>query len=278
MTRIERIFKRCRVTLADKNGDVWDDDTLLMLLSEGHKDLCRHSKVVKGRYEWIVEAGQVHYTLPDDVLYIQRMTYDNKVLALLSHDDLDNTSFTRTVRDFGIHSTHYDWENDEGEPQAILFDKRNLNEIKVYPVPDNSIYETLAANSYFGTTAEFPDYDVEPPFGVPVDADELLTFDSAFGVIGSALRNKAALVCYYIKDPDDLDTVNDDLATPLSMDTALHYYVCGHAFMTDLNEEYQAKGAQQLGFYDRELQLATKLNRHNAVQTSQTDVSYRGPF
>ena len=36
-TRIEKILKSARVTLADKNGERWTDADLISILDEGHK-------------------------------------------------------------------------------------------------------------------------------------------------------------------------------------------------------------------------------------------------
>ena len=138
MTRIERILKGCRVTLADRNGETWTDDDLLTILNEGHKDLCRHSQILKGRFDLALELGKVYYTLPDDVWMLQRVTYDNEPLPLVSHSYLDASQVVNRARDFGLDLCRSDWESDEGEPEAILYDKRNVNEIKVYPIPDAS--------------------------------------------------------------------------------------------------------------------------------------------
>jgi len=291
MTRIERILQSSRVTLADRDGDRWSDDDLILILSEGHKDLCRHSQILKGRYDIALEPGVVYYSLPEDVWLLQRITYNNAQLPLVSHSYLDATQIASSVRDFGIN-INSQWEDDTGEPEAILYDKRNVGELKVYPIPDDSIYEDnyefdfenndgFYGDAAFGVLTELPPYTANSEFGVVSDlVDPFVndSFNSAFGVVTAVQDNKSRLTCYYIKQPPELTSVNDELLTPGMFDTALKYYVVGHAFMNDLNQEYQAKGAQQLGFYDRELRIAEKTNTRDSTRASQYDTPYRGAF
>ena len=292
MTRIEKILSSARITLADKNKERWSDDDLLTILSEGHKDLCRHTQILHGRFDIIPVIDQQYYTLPDDVWMLTRVTYDNRVLPLVSHPYLDAMTTEHVYSDSQVSISGYHWEADRGSPLAILYDRRNVNEFKVYPIPDESIFNTVYdfdsspidyyGDGVYGVVTEIDNYTFNSDYGVVVELfDSYIEEEienSLYGVTANILENEAKFKCYYIKVAPDLETVNDDLLTPPMFDTALKYYVVGHAFMNDLNQEYQAKGTQQLGFYDRELQLARSTARRDATAASQYSTPYRGAF
>lgn len=346
MTRIERILQQSRITLADKQKERWSDEDLISILSDGHQDLCRHSQILHGRVDLFLSVGEQYYTLPDDVWMLTRVTYDDRVLPLISHPDLDDRTLARFNIDYGLDITASDWETITGEPLAILYDRRNVNEIKVFPIPDESILEEGYAfkrplqneyelSSVYGIVGDIvgtifedtegvlesiEDFDINPDFGVTTyvdafnldqpagfDGDEVFgvtvgideyTLDSLYGVATSLYdprieeellssdygvivniqENKARLRCYYLKVPDHLVDVDSDLLSPPMFDNALKYYVVGHAFMNDLSEEYQQKGAQQLQFYNREIELANKTSKRDATRASQYETGYRGAF
>ena len=110
-----------------------------------------------------------------------------------------------------------------------------------------------------------------PAFGF---ADNLVGEASPFGLL-TDLAIAPSIVCQYIKIPDDIESVTDELALPRMYDTALKYYVTAQAFLTDLNEEYQAKGAQQLSFYTRELELAMKSAQRDNQRAASSRTTYR---
>lgn len=293
MNRIERILKQSRITLADKNAERWSDEDLLSILSEGHRDLCLHSSILTGKYDLYLEVGEQQYTLPDDVWELTRVTYGERVLPLVSHSDLDDQTLAKFNIDYGLDVAADNWEASTGSPCAILYDRRNVNELKVFPIPDESItdrdYELDLTNpeqfygdGAFGVVTSIGDYTFDSPFGCitglydPRVSKEVI--DPVFGVVSSIQETSTILRCYYKKVPDHIEAVTDTLLTPPMFDTALKYYVIGHAFMNDLNQEYQAKGAQQLGFYDRELQMIKNTAKRSATQASQFTTPYRGAF
>lgn len=293
MTRIERILQLARITLADRNGERWSDADLLNILSEGHKDLSLHSSILTGQYDLYIEEGVQYYTLPDDVWKLTRVTYADTVLPLVSHSQLDDATLAKFNIDFGLNVKADNWEAATGSPCAIIYDRRNVNQLKVYPIPDDSALDRdydfdmadpaeFYGDGAFGVVTSIDQYTFDSPFGCVTNlfdpAVKSETFSSVFGVVSDIQSNTQVLKCYYIKIPSHLETVQDDLLTPTMFDTALKYYVVGHAFMNDLNQEYQAKGAQQLGFYDRELQLAEKTTKRDSTKAAQYSTPYRGAF
>lgn len=288
-TRIERIFKNARVTLADKDKQRWSDEDLLLLLDRAHKDFCRQTQILSGRVELPLVVGNAYFDLPDNVWLITRALYAGKLLPILSHTDIDHCSMTHRFRDFGI-DTGSAWEEDTGSPQAILYDRRNLQECKVYPIPDKSIVQaeyTFADNpdvgfvgsGNLGVVVGIDDYSLSSEFGVVVDTYEPTIdreyYETRFGVVSNITENDGIIKLYYVRIPDTLETVEDELETPAMFDDALCFYVIGHAFMNDLNAEYQQKGAQQLTFYEREVLVGKSTETRDGTRTGTQHTNYR---
>lgn len=345
MTRIEKILSLARLTLADPDGDRYTDENLLLLLDEGHKDICRHTQLLHGREDIWLQEGEAYFDFPDDLWLVTRVTYDMQKLNLVSHTELDHVPHSsRRAADFNIDTSK--WEDDTGYPEAVVYDRRNMLQGRIYPIPDSSIVErnytfsTELQNEYqmgniFGVFVDVPDdvfvstdgvttgiddftlsssygvlsnvnafgldaprefagdeylgvvvaidkYTINSLYGIVVDLyDPSIrgeTFNSLYGVIVDATEIKAPLTVHYIKNPKDITRTSDELDTPYMYDTALKYYVVGHAFLNDLDSQYQAKGAQQLAFYDRELQIANKTQARDGTRASQFNTDYRRVF
>jgi len=265
------------MVLADKNADRWTDEDLLSILDEGHKDLCQHSEILKARVEVPLVFDTSFFPLPDDCWQLTRVTHDNSFMPFVTYTQLDqayvnNDSSWRTQQP--ISGPTIDWQTDTGQPEAIIYDRRNMTEGKVYPIP--ALADTAAAtfSSPYGVTTGVVGGTVTPIFGL---ADDNLNISSPFGLL-TDYAIEPSLTCYYLQIPGELTAVTDDLATPIMFDTALKYYVIGNAFLIDLAEEYQAKGLQQLGFYNRELELADKTSSRDHQRAAATRTTYRTGF
>lgn len=291
-TRIERIFQKARVTLADKDGERWTDEDLLLLLDEAHKDFCRQTQLLAGRVELPIVVGNAYLELPDDIWLITRATYDGERLPIITYTDLDHMTFVHRFKDFGIN-VGSDWEDDTGRPEAILYDRRNLNELRIYPIPDESIVEaeyTFADNpdvgfvgsGRLGVTVGIDDYSFDSEFGVVVNTYEpdieREFYETRFGVVTDISENSGLIKLYYVKMPETILTVDDELQTPAMFDEALKFYIIAHAFMNDINAEYQQKGTQQLAFYERELKIGQKTEARDGTRTGTMSTNYRRVF
>ena len=199
MARIEDILTRVRDTLADPNKERWTDERLMRLMDEAQKDVAKQSKILKGTYELAIQSGIATYTLPDDMWLLTRATYGDVEIPLVSYDRQDERvrkltladrrqrdSSERTVNDFNWNygST---WELDTGsDVQSLIYDQRNINEIRVYPIPDDSIsdYSYPFENAgYVETTTTVPDSELGVLTGVE-DPDSLADI---YGVTTSAV-------------------------------------------------------------------------------------------
>lgn len=340
-TRIEKILSNARVSLADKNAERWTDEDLLAILDEGHKDFCRHTKLLNAVATVEILPGTEYFDLPEDCWMLTRAEYDSKRMPFKSTDQMDRKS--------------EDWFTHVGYPELIVYDRRGLLQGRLYPIADDSVFESVysftqdssyervetdasflfdqyegttthvseslidtdfglvtefeeggyaeqfssnygvldsvidtfenlvelkpfVGGSVFGVTVGIDNYTMNSVFGTATELYEpgiKETYDSDFGVITDVFTGSSKLKLYYIRNPKDLTSVNEELDTPYMFDTALKYYVVGQAFLNDLNEQYQVKGGQQLTFYTRELEIAKQTQEVDGIRAASFQTDYR---
>lgn len=128
MTRIESIIKAARYALADPNKERYTDERLLFALSEGQKDIARQTRLLKDETTLIIMPGVAVYDLPSNLWMITRAIFDNVRIPLMSHDRMDECNLGW----FTVYGNKI---------EALVYDKRNMHKIRVYPIPDNSYVE-----------------------------------------------------------------------------------------------------------------------------------------
>lgn len=196
MTRVENILKAARLTLADMANQRWSDEALLYLLDEAQREFCQQTKILSTRIEVPIFVGTPYFYLPDDCWYLSRVLYNNKVLPLVTHRELDERGSTEAAQLF------QSWEEEVGPPEAIVYDKRKMLEGKVYPIPDkgdvvtNYVFtsgatETFSNVDIYGVASLYFGADMVPLYGVAsdigsiedtVDLADIYGFESALTV------------------------------------------------------------------------------------------------
>lgn len=310
-TRIENILLRARDTLADPNSERWSDDRLLRILDEGQKDLCRQTKILKGQHEFVLEIGEHTYTLPDNLWLITRASFGSEEIQLLSYDNMDERvkkeRLSRGYQDSRERGQGYSsaidyigqnrWELDESDQiAALIYDNRNLNEIRVYPIPNENIAENsypfenagdveFAGDEYFGVVTDLtgvPDYTFDSPYGVVTELfDPSIKIEQidTFGVVTDIVDSTGSINIWYIRIPNDVTDVADDLEIPTMFDMALKHYVVSQAFRDDLDVQYREMAAESFTLYQRELDVAQETNRKDGVRNATArSTTYRGAF
>lgn len=334
MTRIESIIKAARYALADPNKERYTDERLLFALSEGQKDIARQTRLLKAEATLIIMPGVSVYDLPTDLWMITRAIFDNVRIPLMSHDRMDECNLGW----FTVYGNKI---------EALVYDKRNMHKIRVYPIPDNSYIESeysfvadnninldpdaltsaqqteiLALINSLGTESSLPlDLEAiysgaqailnvvpgiaagEGSFGVLTSLDGIVatpvygvtsgitlnqteqswpgevSFNSVYGVVTDVQDTTGLLHIYYIKDPDNVTTVDTTLLVSPIFDTALRHFVVGTAFGDDLDSQYQARSQQSLAMYDREIQtVGTPTDLTDGTRATQYNTHYTGPF
>jgi hypothetical protein len=309
-TRIENILLRARDTLADVLGERWSTDRLLRLVDEGQQDIAKHTKILKDQTDIPLVEGQFVYQLPSNLWLITRAAFDECIIPLKSHAELDELirnyainakDSYRERRSYGAYSANdlstgsYCWELDEGpRVEALVYDRRNLNEIRVYPIPS----EGIETNSYtfetddpdfkgaelLGVTTDITDYSFDTVFGVVTELYdpevEIETFTTPFGVMTGVNESEGVVHLWYVKIPTDaITSVTDDLEIPSMFDTALKHYVVAAAFDDDYDTRFAEKSLKAIGLYQRELEIVKETESRGGTRDSQTNsTAYRGAF
>jgi len=345
VTRVEKILSNARLTLADPKKERWDDPTLIAMLNEAQVDFCQHTQMLHERVDVPIVIGNPYFTLPDDCWLLTRVLFDDSALPLITHRELDNTTMSRRFVDFGLPTAGSRWEVTKGEPQAIIYDRRNMLEGKIYPIPDRPLEETaylfvgtptetfhetelygvttlvtestlvddfgvvssLASLSIdteltpdfgvvsaltiadevdtppdgFGIIVDITDYTFTTPYGAVVDiTDETVIdiFEDVYGFVDTMVEACSFLTCYYLQNPTDLVDETSDLSIPQMYDIALKFYLCGQAFMNDIDTAYQQKGAAQMMIYERHVKNAKKDSSRDFTRAGQFQTTYRRGF
>lgn len=329
MTRIRQIIEDARYSLADPLKERWSDERLIRLLSRGQKDIARETKLLKGEVELVLLPDKAVYQLPEDLWLIKRAAFGKVVLPLNSYDAMDCMDPA--------------WFSRKGpKVECLIYDIRNIHEIRVWPTPNDEIdyttykfeNEGVAKGTLDSLYGVFADAPVDKVNGVLAGMDDLAQFNSVYGVTAGLLRGTLAIVeagpymgvvnsiddvlaeplfgvvteitaddeytlidpllgvttdlqdmtgavtIQYIKDPDDVTSLDAELVLPRMFDAALLHFVIGHAFADDIDTQYQQKSAMHLQMYARELtNVGTQTKQYDAAATTQYNrSSYRSAF
>lgn len=260
--RITNILNKARITLGDKKKERYTDLDLLLILDEGQKDFAKQTNILKSVIELQPTQGQVFATIPDDCYRITRATKDGTKFPMLTYDDVDHIICNVSFMDdyFNISSG---WESEYGEVQALIYDKSNIDKIRLYPIP------------------EITDNDLSSDFGVLTSVDQLVndgSVSSQYGVVSNFSEASGIIRLYCCNLPSEVTQVTDVLDIPPMFDEALKYYVIAHSFLNDLDSGWQEKGLQQLRFYEREVEKAQANTSNNHVNLGDSTTNYRSPF
>lgn len=236
-TRVEKILANARLTLADPKKDRWDDTTLIAILNEAQIDFCQQTKMLHARIDVPILIDNPYFSLPDDCWLLTRALYNNAVLPLVTHQELDTTSGSHWYTDFGVSAVGTDWESTKGEPQAIIYDRANMLEGKVYPIPNKPIKEI---EYVFDAVESETFFDVEL-FGVTTLFENADLLDN-LGVISSlaSLNTDADLIPYYgvasaLTIEDAADTPNDGFG--VIVDVTKYIFTTPYGTVVDITDD-----------------------------------------
>jgi hypothetical protein len=269
-TRVEKILKNARRTLADLDKQRWSDEDLLALLDEGQEDFNQQTQFLNTYVDIVLTEGNPYFSLPDDCWKLTRVLYNNCVLPMVTHRELDEMGATN-YRSYTNFLGGSKWEKAEGSPIAIIYDRRDFTQGKVFPIPADLNTESLTTEA-FGVVAEETDTvyglvgSFEGPGGGAAGGD-------VYGVLVEA--NIGTLRCYYLKNPKEVTSVSDELDIPQMYDIALKFYVCGQAFLNDVDTGSQQKSGSQLALYARHVKEAKKTAMQDYIQAGAFETTYR---
>ena len=188
-TRVEKILSNARLTLADPDKQRWTDETLLAILNEAQNDFCQETRMLHKRVDVPVLLDNPYFTLPSDCWLLTRVLYNNCRIPLVTHKEIE-----KTVRRC--------WDTERGDIKAIVYDRRNMLEGKVYPIlneaqnevacsfdykPSYSFINTQGYGVVSGVTS--PTMLVQPDVGVATSFGSLTEdtqFEGDYGVVTEA--------------------------------------------------------------------------------------------
>ena len=104
-------------------------------------------------------------------------------------------------------------------------------------------------------------------------------FSSTEGTITNVTETDTKLTVYYIKKPNTITSVDDELEIDDTFDAALKYYIVGKALRDDMDTMNRTIGNEELQFYIRELEEAIKDDMHDFVRAGKVyRTHYIGAF
>jgi len=96
-----------------------------------------------------------------------------------------------------------------------------------------------------------------------------------YGVTVDILDTAGALIIYYIRKPVDIVDITDSLDIDDIWETAIKYYVCGHALRDDMDTQNRQFGAEELQLYSIELKEAMENSSRDFTKSTQYKTKYR---
>lgn len=225
MNRTERILLQVRDSLADPNEERWSTSRLLRLMDEGQKDIARQTKLLRSVVTIPLVEGQAEYELPEDAWLITRTIFNKDSIPLVSHADLDNSN--------------YSWFCEYGKDiKAVVYDQRNLNKLRMYPIPNDEIagsdyafendgYVTSVStlsqpegvtvgdqlNQLQGLLVSYPEGSIQSNFGVAkklIQGNLNVEFDDPnFGVVTSIDGDSTDTPFGVVVDAEEYQTFRD---------------------------------------------------------------------
>lgn len=305
MSRLKAVITDARHTLGDIRAERWSDYRLLSLCSDGQAQIAKETKVLKGTFMLGLVNNKFLYKLPKNVYLIERASFQNSVIDLVTYDGMDqylanqqNYPRQRIPQEYRmgtfIDTPRAAWEDDTADQiSALVYDLRNMDAIRVYPTPIDQAetqYDIVTEDSppFFGSdglgvTVELREYTFNSPFGVVTaiyDPTKGPTeFNSLFGVIGDIADSDSQVRIQYVKLPEKLTGMHDEIEIPCTYDKALAFYIAAMAFDDDVDTTSQPKSQKAFSNYLRELEIAASSYRRNGVSSPAVNKgSYRGAF
>lgn len=259
MSRIQNILLKVRDTLSDPAGQRWSTDRLLRLVDEAQKDICRQTKVLKGKATINIVPGQYIYSLPTDCITLDRVIYKGTRLPIISHYEMD--------------SLVENWEDEISETlriDYIIYDKLAQRTIKLYPILADNVDVSVEPN---GVTTAIEGYTLSDIYGV------ITTVEIEPNEIIAGGASVANITVYYTRQPNLVDSIEDNLDVIDTYDNAIKFYVTGKALRDDMDAQNRAVAGEELSFYERELMEINKDSIKDATNNPDSlTIKYRGAF
>lgn len=263
MSRIEDIFLLARDTLNDHNKQRWTDDTLLRNLKLAIRDIAVQTHLFKNITQVPLDNGRGIYILPDGLLTISHVVWDDELLPLRTSGYMDQNYET----DWRAQTV--DLENG-GQLVCAVFDEVKRKQLAVYPKPFGDFSEIYVSSpSEYGIFSSLVDYDQSPDeYGVVAyltdsEIDEEVQ-TSLYGVV-TGVEGSGSLTVYYSRVPTLPTSINDDIELDECWDAALKFYICGICLRNDVDIANRQMASEEFTLYQREIDAIMALAEVDSV-------------
>lgn len=235
--RINTILRNVRSMLSDTNESRWSTPDLISLIDEAQKDICKEAKILKKRLYLNIRPGIAFYSLPDDLIRLERVLYKGVTIPLKGHMDMDNEI--------------PNWETRFGDDvECIVYDKLNQKDIRLYPCPypDENPDPIVPV---FGVVENLNGFWMQNILGVLSDVEI-----SAEEISYNEVPYENSILFHYIRYPSTVVDVNSSLEISSVYDKLIESYVKGMALRGDMDTQNRTVGAEELEIYSRGLKSA----------------------
>lgn len=270
MSRTQDILTRVRDTLGDLDETRWTNESLLRRLNEGQYDIAKETGAFRKTYSIQIIKGQHEYVLPEDLISIKDILYAQEPLEIVGAQQM----VRKYGNDWRLHTTTTDIT-------AVVTDRQNLRQIRVYPRPfiDDLYDEAIFSPDTYGLEDAISEYTMSSDVGIIGSIYDLNLVDnnlSAFGIISDSLEGYFITV-EYVRRPMKVADILEDPELPDAFDTALVRYITGTALRDDINQQNRAMGNEELILYQNELRGIAAVGKQSGTSVAHNNQSeYRG--
>ena len=163
--KVSDLLVRIRDALND-NGERWTDDKLIRLIDEAQTDIVSRFKLLRTSTTIYLLDGQKYVDLPKDLLWLDRVAFNNQVVPLTAYAEMDKR--------------YLNWVTDKGRYlEYVVVDKLNRGRIRLYPI----IQLDVASNFERGAAKERETFQENLDVGEVVGMDTIDVFNQDTGFV-----------------------------------------------------------------------------------------------
>lgn len=243
------IIKEVRLILADRHGERWSDDRLLLLLNNGIRDIAKNTVIFTESIYYKVINSVYDVDLSDSVVKFLRADYMEKPLKWLTYAQAD-------------HELGEDWQAKTSDKIThLIYDQQKAGALRLYPIPVNTYNEWIEYDSVYGGVTHISYSDLQPT----------LTNDP--GVIAS-IEDKALIKFYYIRKHDKITDINAELyIDDLCEEPLIHYVTC-FALRDNQDAQNRNMANEEYALYERFIQ-DHEIQKQRLYNRSEITARYR---
>ncbi len=223
------ILKNARYILSDTASTRWTDERLVSLINDGLSDIAKTTILFTRNVFLGISNGVVDYDLSATVVKIHRVEWLGKPLPMYSFEEMDKM--------YG-----HLWQIDTGtEPKAIVYNKQNRAQFKIYPIVSNAQNDHMVFTQTYGiiTYITYSDYE--------------FLLEDTFGDLGE-LSETGYLKIYYTRKHPKVVDINDEIELDELALEPLGHYVAGRALRDNADVQNRTIGNEEINFYMKSLE------------------------